>query len=211
MTCFITFAESNSPHMNNRTILVCLFSLLLAATSCNQQEAGSADNTQNTAVQEAPADNSRANRPSPPDSTAATLGDLTVSIQYGSPSVKGREIWGALVPYGEVWRTGANEATTIEITSDALVAGNPVLAGIYSLFTIPGEEEWTIILNKTANLWGSYEYNQEEDALRFQTIASKTDAFSERMTFSATTQSDGYIQVLFHWENLTFSFPVALP
>lgn len=196
--------------MNMNRLFACLLSLSLLATGCNHQDANSTDNAQTETEQTTSADNSRANRPSPPDSTSATLGDLTVSVHYGSPSVKGRPIWGALVPYGEVWRTGANEATTLEITSDALVAGNPLPAGTYSLFTIPGEEQWTIILNKTANLWGSYEYNQEEDALRFQTTVDQSPEFSERMTFTAN-QTEGYIQVLFHWENLMFSFPVTLP
>ena len=172
--------------------------------TANEEEQVEADTTATE-----PADD-KSKRPSPPDSTMATLGDLTVESRSGSPSVKGRERWGGLVPYGEVWRTGANEATTFKVSSDVLVNGNAIPAGTYSLFTIPGESTWTVILNKTANLWGSYEYNAEEDALRFDVQPMATDEFSERMKLTAEAKESS-IEVRFHWEKLTFTFPVAKP
>jgi hypothetical protein len=87
-------------------------------------------------------------RPSPKATVSQQVGLTDVSIAYCRPGVKGREIWGALVPYGEVWRTGANEATTITFSSDVTVQGNPVAAGTYGLFTLPGKDEWTVILNR---------------------------------------------------------------
>ena len=95
-----------------------------------------------------------------------TIGLNDVTITYSRPGVKGRKIWGGLVPYGTVWRTGANSATTIQFTEDVLVEGQPLAAGTYSLHTIPGEKEWTLILNKDANQWGSYSYDPAKDALR---------------------------------------------
>ncbi|MDX1702488.1 MAG: DUF2911 domain-containing protein, partial [Melioribacteraceae bacterium] len=86
-------------------------------------------------------------RLSPKSFVGQTIGYTKVMINYGSPGVKERSIWGGLVPYGEVWRTGANEATTIEFDSDVFIEGNKVAAGKYSLFTIPGEDKWTVILN----------------------------------------------------------------
>lgn len=98
--------------------------------------------------------------------TEATIGDVDVVIEYGRPNVKGRSIWGELVPFGKVWRTGANEATTIAFSGDVVVDGEALPAGTYSLFTIPGEEEWTVIFNKTAAQWGGFNYDAEQDALR---------------------------------------------
>jgi hypothetical protein len=94
------------------------------------------------------------------------LGKITVT--YSRPNVKGRKIFGGLQPYGEVWRTGANWATTITFTENVVIEGNKVPAGQYSLFTIPGESEWTIILNKTVKQWGAYSYKQADDLLRFK-------------------------------------------
>jgi hypothetical protein len=94
------------------------------------------------------------------------LGKITIT--YSRPNVKGRKIFGGLQPYGEVWRTGANAATTITFSENVIIEGNKVPAGEYSLFTIPGESEWTIILNKTVKQWGAYSYKQADDLLRFK-------------------------------------------
>ncbi|HSM52087.1 MAG TPA: DUF2911 domain-containing protein, partial [Thermoanaerobaculia bacterium] len=105
-------------------------------------------------------------RASPKATVMQQVGLTDVTIAYARPGVKGRTIWGDLVPYGQVWRTGANEATTITFSTDVKVAGTAVPAGTYGLFTLPGEKEWTVILNKAAKQWGAYEYKPEEDLLR---------------------------------------------
>ena len=92
---------------------------------------------------------------SPPKVSKATVNGNDVTINYSSPSKKGREIYGGLVPYGQIWRTGANEATTIELSKDAKVGGIDVKAGKYALFTIPNEKEWTVIINSDAKQWGA--------------------------------------------------------
>ena len=94
------------------------------------------------------------------------VGTTDVTIDYHRPGVKGRQVWGGLVPYDKVWRTGANEATMITFSDDVTIDGKPLPKGTYSLHTIPGKSEWTIIFNKVAKQWGSFSYKQEEDALR---------------------------------------------
>lgn len=121
--------------------------------------------------------------PSPRRELTATIDGVSLAVNYGSPSVKGRELWGGLVPYGEVWRTGANEATTFEVDQDVNIAGKTLPAGKYGLFTIPGESDWTLIFNKTADQWGAYEYKEAEDAMRVKVNPGKSDNAYETMEF----------------------------
>jgi len=107
-----------------------------------------------------------ADRASKNGRTEGQIGSVKVVVDYGRPSVKDREVWGALVPYGQVWRTGANEATTIEFSGDVLIEGETLPAGKYGLFTIPGASEWTVIFNKVPQQWGAFNYDANEDALR---------------------------------------------
>lgn len=148
-------------------------------------------------------------RPSPKATVSQQVGLTDVSIAYCRPGVKGREIWGGLVPYGEVWRTGANEATTITFSSDVTVQGNPVAAGTYGLFTLPGKDEWTVILNKGAKLWGAYDYKKDEDVLRFA-VKPQAAPFVERMTFSFPNTTTDSTEVALNWEKLQVSFTVKV-
>src|ERR1035437_5918867 len=100
---------------------------------------------------------------SPKASVMQMVGLTEISIDYHAPSVKGRTIWGDLVPYDSVWRTGANEATVISFSDDVMIEGKKLAAGKYAIFTIPGKAEWTIIFNKKKDLWGAYGYNKDED------------------------------------------------
>ena len=148
-------------------------------------------------------------RPSPKASVTQTVGLTDVTITYCRPSVKGRVIWGGLVPYDQVWRTGANEATTITFGDDVTIEGNKLPAGTYGLFTIPGKDEWTVIFNKGAKQWGAYEYKQDQDALRIK-VKPQPAVFHELMTFSFPSVSTESAQVALNWENLqvAFSFKV---
>lgn len=141
-------------------------------------------------------------RPSPPAEASAMVGDTQVTIAYSQPAVKGREIFGELVPYQEVWRTGANEATTFEVGDDVLVEGQPLPAGKYALFTIPGEEEWTIIFNKTAEQWGAYEYDQGQDALRVNVKPNGAAEQAERLTFEV--EENGEVSLMWADKEVTF-------
>ena len=143
------------------------------------------------------AQDSPANRPSPAATATGKIGAANVEVKYSSPAVKGRTIWGELVPYGQVWRAGANEATTFKTDKDLLVEGKKLPAGTYSFFTIPGEKEWTVIFNKTAEQWGAYKYDEKQDALRVMVKPMKADKMNERLAYAVT--KDG---VNLMWENL---------
>lgn len=120
---------------------------------------------------------------SPRDSVTGMIGNAKISINYGSPSVKEREIWGKLVPYGKVWRSGANEATTFTTNQPLLIEGKELPAGQYAFFTIPGEKKWTVIFNKVAAQWGAYEYSDREDALRVDVNPEKTEKQNDRLVY----------------------------
>ncbi|WP_417609816.1 DUF2911 domain-containing protein [Owenweeksia hongkongensis] len=123
-------------------------------------------------------------RQSPPATMEHKVGDASITINYSQPSVKGREIFGELVPFGKVWRTGANEATTFTTDKDITIGGQKLAAGTYALLTIPGKDEWTVILNTEAKQWGAYKYDEEKDAVRF-TVKPVSHDMTEAMTFSA--------------------------
>lgn len=144
-----------------------------------------------------------AKRKSKNGSTSGTIDGVEVSLDYGRPNVNGRTIWGELVPYDEVWRTGADEATTITFSGDVTVQGKPLAAGTYSLFTIPAEGEWTIIFNKTAKQWGAYDYDSAQDVLRVTATPKAGDA-TEALEFTL----DGS-DVVLHWDKLAVPFTVA--
>ncbi|MDW7691459.1 DUF2911 domain-containing protein [Flammeovirgaceae bacterium SG7u.111] len=136
--------------------------------------------------------------PSPKKEMKAMVGDATVTVVYGSPSVKGREVWGGLVPYDKVWRAGANEATTIELSKDVKVEGKTLAAGKYSFFTIPGETEWTIIFNSEPKQWGAYKHNADKDVLKVTVSPKAVGESSETLEYVM----DGDALVL-KWEKLT--------
>jgi predicted small lipoprotein YifL len=147
----------------------------------------------------------KSKRPSPPaKATATTTKGTTIVIDYSQPSVKGRTIGKEIAPFGEVWRTGANEATTIDISKDVMIGGKKLAAGKYGLYTIPGEKEWTIIFNKKTDLWGSNGYKEADDALRTVSIPSKSGSFTEKMTFSVVPS--GTVSLM--WADLKVDFNI---
>jgi hypothetical protein len=135
--------------------------------------------------------------------TQGTVGGVEVTLEYGRPSVSGRRIWGELVPYGKVWRTGADEATTVTFSKDVLVEGRKLSAGTYGLFTVPGESEWTVVFNRVAKQWGAYEYDEKQDALRVP-VAPATGEAIEALDF--VIEGD---RVVMRWEKLRVGFRVA--
>ncbi len=141
--------------------------------------------------------------PSPPAKATATIDGVTVTIDYHQPSAKGRKVMGALVPFGEVWRTGANASTSIDLSTDAKVEGQTVPKGKYGLYTIPGENEWVIIINKDIK-WGHYDYTDKADVLRVKVKPSKTASFVETFTINI---KDG--NVVMEWENTSVSFKIS--
>ncbi len=149
-------------------------------------------------------------QPSPHATVTQTIGLTEITIDYSSPGVKGREIFGGLVPYGELWRTGANACTKITFSDDVKLNGNPVKAGTYLLATIPGETEWTIVLNSNTSLWGVNGYKQEEDVLRF-TVAPQPHEFTERMTFTIGDFDFSKGKIHLDWDKTRVSFDVEVP
>lgn len=144
---------------------------------------------------------------SPRKQLKGTVNGVEVMINYGSPAVNDRTIYGDLVPYGKVWRTGANEATRITFQQDVKVGteGSVLPAGTYSLFTLPTDKNnWTIIFNKTADQWGAYDYSEEDDALRVTGMAEETSTPAERMDFALDGEN---IELM--WSDLVIMFPVA--
>lgn len=125
----------------------------------------------------------------------------TISVKYYRPNTKGRKMLGGLEPYGSVWRTGANNATVITLTDTTEIEGHQVAPGSYSLFTIPGADEWTIIFNKNADQWGAYSYDAKQDLLRFKVKPVKLADKVETLTiqFADVSEEAGILQIL--WEN----------
>lgn len=146
--------------------------------------------------------------PSPLSTVSQKVGLATVKITYSRPSVKGRIVFGNLVPFNEVWRTGANQCTQIEFDRDILINNEKVAAGKYALFTIPTEGDWTIILNKDAEQWGSYGYKKEDDVLRFM-VKQKKSVYNESLIFSFTNVTMQSAKIEMAWENTGISFDIA--
>lgn len=149
------------------------------------------------------AQSDKAARPSPPAEAIDTIHGAAIRIAYSAPSVKGRVVWGDLVPYGKVWRTGANEATTFETDKDIKINGEKLPAGKYALFTIPGENEWVFIFNSDWDQWGAFKYDQTKDLLRVKAKPEKSSAFTERMKFDIKDK-----MVALSWENLKVGFEI---
>lgn len=140
-------------------------------------------------------------RASPLVNKTDSFENIEVKINYGETSMKGREIFGNLVPYGKVWRTGANEASVIEFNKDVKLNGKLVKAGKYSLFTIPGEEKWTIILNSIWDQWGAYNYDESKDVIRFEVEAEEVEKHEK---LNITLSKEGMIQII--WEETMVEF-----
>jgi len=161
-------------------------------------------------------------RPSLHASVSQTIGvDTDITFDYSRPGVKGRTIWGELVPYGLApgnkyseekpfpWRAGANEKTTIAVSSDVLVDGKPLPAGKYSIHMIPSEKDWIVIFNKVSEGWGSYDYDEAEDALRVK-VTPVEAPFEEWMRFGFDDLAGTSAVAFLQWEKLKVPFTIAL-
>ena len=179
----------------------------------------------------------RTPRPSPKASVMETIGVTDVTITYSRPAVKGRKIWGdplpgqtesvkgeatldnqnvrpkdaVIVPWGHVWRAGANEATTFQVTDDVLINGQKLPAGSYSLHTIPTKDEWTIVFNGTANQWGSFDYDASKDTLRVKVKPQWGNENTEWLEYGIEPVGDDSAQVNIRWEKVTVPFTVKVP
>jgi len=174
-----------------------LFLLLAGGIySCNQ--AGTKTAASDTA-KTAATDTAKAKKPlaSPRDSVSGVVNGDSVTINYGSPSVKGRVIWGKLEPYGAVWRAGANEATTFTTTKDIMVEGKKLPKGKYGFFVIPTTAKWTVIFNSVPNQWGAFKYDSTKDVLRVK-VMPQPHPLTERLVY--TIDPAGFSLT---WEKIT--------
>jgi len=146
-------------------------------------------------------------RPSPPGTAEVTLKGKKITIEYGRPSMKGRKIMGGVVPYGKVWRTGANEATTLTTEADLNIGGTDVPAGKYTLYTLPSEGEWKLIINKQTGQWGTV-YEQGKDLARVDLKKSSLNQPVEQLTISFKKTNDSTADLVVQWETTELSVPV---
>ena len=148
-------------------------------------------------------------RISPKAEVMQTIGFTDVQIVYSRPGVKGRTIWGKLVPFDAVWRAGANEATKITFSTDVIVEGKKLKKGSYSFFAIPEKNEWTIIFNKVADQWGAFEYNESEDALRVK-VKTEKGVWQEWLSYTISKTSDTSAVIRLEWEKIKVPFKVEV-
>ena len=144
---------------------------------------------------------------SPRDTAEMTYAGERVLVDYGRPYARGRTIMGGLVPYGQVWRTGANAATTLVAPRDLRIGGTPVPAGTYTLYTLPGEREWQLIINKQTGQWGT-QYDPAQDLARIPMKVERTSALVEQFTIDLRAGSPA--SLVMEWENTRVSVPVEM-
>lgn len=146
-------------------------------------------------------------RPSPLAIASARYQNNYVKVTYSQPQKKNRKIFGELVPFGKVWRTGANEATELTTVTDIQVHDILLKAGTYSLFTIPGPDRWTIIINADVGLWGAYNYNEAKDVYRFDVPVQSADKIYEPFTINLENRNE-MAELLMMWDNVKLSIPI---
>ncbi|WP_226388795.1 DUF2911 domain-containing protein [Penaeicola halotolerans] len=164
---------------------IALLALLMGMSACGGSSSTEAESTVDSTAMSSEEPEQRI---SPLVKKDGKIGNVNVAIQYGSPAVRGRVIWGELEPYDEVWRTGANEATNVKFDQDVMIEGQALRAGHYSLFTIPrAEGAWTVIFNSEWDLeHGAYQYNAENDVLRVEVMPEFVDEVEENLSFTIT-------------------------
>ena len=149
---------------------------------------------------------------SPHDTVTASVGGKTITVTYGRPYMKGRKIYGELVPFGKVWRTGADEATTFSTTGDLMLGSLHVPAGTYALFTVPSAEGWSVILNKVAKTWGAYDYekNKAQDLGQANAKTEKIAAPVEQLTIAIEPGSGSNATLSIVWETTRVTVPIMV-
>lgn len=141
---------------------------------------------------------------SPRKQAKDSINNIIISIDYGSPSVKGRKIWGELEKYNEVWRAGANENTTISFDKNVVIGGNLLKAGKYGFFIIPrAKDKWTIIFNSKNDGWGAFSYKKKEDVLRYDVMPKFEDNNKENLEYKIENNA-----IVFRWEKISLKIPV---
>lgn len=149
-------------------------------------------------------------RASPHEDVTATVSGKKITISYGRPSKKGREIFGALVPWDQVWRTGADEATTLTTEADLTIGTLQVPKGTYTLFTVPKQKEWTLVVNKVAKQWGAYTYDQKQDLGRTPMAVTTNPKLVEQLTLTMEAQGEKKVVLKAAWDTTAASVPITV-
>jgi hypothetical protein len=178
--------------MHRTRLLVLLSGLLLMASVCHAQ----------TVMLDLPRQSQHA-------VVTQRIGVTDITVNYHRPLVNSRQIWGKVVPYGEVWRAGANENTTVTFTDPVTIEGQPLGKGTYGLHMIPGENQWTVIFSKMSTAWGSFSYKQDEDALRV-TVKPQTAEFHDALTYDFDDVKPDSAVVTLRWDKVAVPFQVAV-
>ena len=184
-----------------------LLFLAISLGACQGNKKSEDGHAHNHSAAEAPAENASDSKKSIPQEAHGQVGDSHITIKYHSPAARGRVIWGGLVPYSEVWVTGAHSATSIDI-SKAIQAGETTIPkGKYAFFTIPGKEQWTLILNKNWEQHLADDYDQAEDVLRIAVTPETGLPLAERLVYTIEDLGSGSGSIAMQWENLRVSLP----
>ncbi len=181
-------------------------SLILACSdnrSVNQAKETKKDSTPAKAT-------SDTSKKSIPSATKKWVGNTDIKINYHSPAVRGRVIWGGLVPYDAVWVMGAHKATTLEVGKDFKIGNKKIPAGKYALFTIPGKDEWTLIINKNWNQHLADNNSESEDVVRLKVKPKTTDEIIERLNYEIDQQGERIADIIIRWEKLRVSFGIEI-
>ena len=133
-----------------------------------------------------------------------------ITVDYGRPSVRGRKIFGELVPYGKIWRLGANQATNITFYQPVKFGGLPVKKGDYAIFVTPEAHQWTVVLNYDSNAWGAYSYDPNENAIEFTVPVTQTKELQESLEFSFEAISNDKVNLVIRWEYLKVEIPIEV-
>lgn len=194
-----------------RTFLtVCICAICLMACQNSDQQTSEEAQANEEHVHETSTTEDSGKKPLSPHTEAmANIGSTHVHIDYSSPGVRGRVIWGGLVAYDQVWVAGAHNATWVEFYGDVEVEGKPIPKGKYALFVIPGKETWTVILNENNNQHLADDYDQSLDVARFEVTPEKTEALQESLTWSVVPGEGNTGEIAFAWEFIRFSLSVT--
>lgn len=190
-----------------RSILILTATLLLASCQGNKREASGHQHDSSSGAKPIAADTTRK---SLPKEVHAQVGKAHMTIRYHAPSVRGRTIWGGLVPFDEVWVTGAHAATSLEIDHPVLVGGKEIPSGKYALFTIPGKEKWTIIVNRNWEQHLADEYDSKDDVVRVEVKPELNEKVQERLQYAIVPDGDTRGAIYIRWEKVGVSLPFAV-
>jgi hypothetical protein len=192
--------------MQKQTFVLLIAGFLLSCSNneSSRQEAGT--KTESTATA-APKDTTKKSIPS---EVSQTVGNTAVKIAYHAPAVRGRVIWGGLVPYDAVWVTGAHKATSLEVEKDFSVGDKKIPAGKYAIFSIPGKEQWTIIINRNWNQHLADDYSEAEDVARVIVMPQTTTETTERLKYEVVPTGESTANVIVSWEKLRVPFEIRI-